>query len=152
MRVTNAEFYTRTRTLPLLRNRGNGTFEYFGRAADEIAADLFVAAGDLVLRSVKSGKEIFRLKDKADTTYEILVENEYLPEAHTESSSHFKYYYRLITKPPAQWYDFKVADDTVFSGNRHFNHAVIRSNFIAPGSTKTPCMMWGLGKRKDSLQ
>ena len=82
MRVTSGEFYTKTRTVPLLRNRGNGTFEYFGSAADEVAANLF-ADGDVVLRSAKSGKEILRLKDKPGTTYEIVVENEFMNEAQT---------------------------------------------------------------------
>ena len=143
MRVNSGEFYTRTRTVPLLRNRGNGTFEYFGRAADEVAADLFVGAGDIVLRSTNSGKEILRLKDKPGTTYEIVVENEYMTEAHEANTSHFRYYYRLITKPRDEWYDFKVADDT-FSAHRQFNHA-------SPGSNRTPCTMWGLGRRKNSL-
>ncbi len=147
MRVTNGEFYTKTRTLPLLRNRGNGTFEYFGRAADEIAAGLFVGEGDVVLRSVNSGKEILRLKDKPGTTYEVVVENEYMEEEHTANASHFKYYYRLITKPQEQWYDFKVADDEVFSTHRH--HA---SSYVAPGTTKTPCMLWGFGKRTNPLR
>ena len=150
MRVTSGELYTRTRTLPLLRNKGDGTFEYFGSAADEIAADLFVETGDGVLRSANSGKEILRLKDKPGTTYEVIVENEYLTEAHAQAMTHFKYYYGLISKPRAEWYDFKVADDTVFSAHQHFNHAM--SSYVAPGSTKTPCMPWGFGKRKDSLE
>jgi hypothetical protein len=146
MRVTSGEFYTKTRTVPLLRNRGNGTFEYFGSAADEIAGDLFVDAGDIVLRSTNSGKEILRLKDKPGTTYEIVVENEFMTEAHAANTGHFSYYYRLITKPRDEWYDFKVADDTIFSGHQQFNHA------ITPGSTRTPCMPLGFGKRKDSLK
>lgn len=150
MRVTSGEFYTKTRTLPLLRNRGNGTFEYFGRAADEVAADLFVDAGDVVLRSANSGKEILRLKDKPGTTYEIVVENEFMPEAHAANMSHFKYYYRLITKPREQWYDFKVADD--FSALRQFNHANAMFSYVSPGSARTPCMLWGFGKRTNPLR
>lgn len=141
VRVTSGEFYTKTRTLPLLRNRGNGTFEYFGRAADEIAAGLFVDAGDVVLRSTNSGKEIVRLKDKPGTTYEIVFENEYMTEAHVDKGSHFRYYYRLITKPRGEWYDFKVADD-----------ALVSAHHATPGSLRTPCMLWGFGKRKSSLQ
>ena len=148
MRVTSGEFYTKTRTHPLLRNKGNGTFEYFGRAADEIAADLFVGAGEVVLKSANSGKEILRLKDKPGTTYEIVIENEYTPTAHT-ADSHFGYYYRLITKPRDEWYDFKVADDTAVSTQRHFNHAI---TMVPPGTSKAPCMVWGLGKRTDSLK
>jgi len=141
MRVTSGEFYTKTRTQPLLRNRGNGTFEYFGRAADEVAADLFVGAGDVVLRSANTGKEIFRLKDKPGTTYEIVVENQPIPEPHA-AGSHFSYYYRLITKPRDEWYDFKVADDSSFSAH----HA------IRPGTSRAPCMGWGLGKRTNTLK
>src|SRR6185503_3636326 len=99
LRVSSGEFYTRTRTRPLLRNKGDGTFEYFGRAADEIAGDLFVDAGDVVLRSVNSGKEILRLKDVPGTTYEIVVENEFITEEHGRSAGHSDYYYRLISKP-----------------------------------------------------
>lgn len=146
MRVTSGEFYTKTRTHPLLRNRGNGTFEYFGRAADEIAADLFVDAGDVVLRSTNSGKEILRLKDKLGTTYEIVVENEYMAD-HEANISHFGYYYRLITKPRDEWYDFKVADE-----NFSAHHAITRSGYVSPGSTRAPCMAWGFGKRKTSLR
>ena len=144
MRVTSGEFYTKTRTVPLLRNRGNGTFEYFGSAADEVAANLF-ADGDVVLRSAKSGKEILRLKDKPGTTYEIVVENEFMNEAQT-NGGHFGYYYRLINKPRDEWYDFKVADDTVVSAHQHFNHA------FTPGSSRTPCAPLGFGKRKDFLK
>lgn len=140
MRITNGEFYTKTKTQPLLRNKGNGTFEYFGSAADEIAADLFVDSGDVVLRSANSGKEILRLKDKPGTTYEVVVENQFMSEAHAANSGHFSYYYRLVTKPPDEWYDFKVADASFF------NHP------IAPGSTRTPCMVLGLSKRKSSLK
>jgi hypothetical protein len=150
MRVTSGEFYTKTRTLPLLRNRGNGTFEYFGRAADEVAADLFVEAGDVVMRSANSGKEILRLKDKPGTTYEIVVENELMPETHAANMSHFKYYYRLITKPREQWYDFKVADD--FSASRQFSHANTMSSYLSPGTSRTPCMLWGFGKRTNPLR
>ena len=88
LRVTNGEFYTRTKTRPLLRKKGNGAFEYFGSAAEEIAADLFVEAGDVVLRSANSGKEILRLKDKPGTSYEIVVENEFITEAHGRSTGH----------------------------------------------------------------
>ena len=145
MRVTSGEFYTKTRTQPLLRNRGNGTFEYFGRAADEIAADLFVD-GDVVLRSTNSGKVILRLKDKPETSYEIVIENEYMTEAHV-ANSHFRYYYRLITKPRHEWYDFKVADE-----NFSAHHAITRSSYASPGTSRTPCMAWGFGKRTSSLK
>ena len=150
MRVTSGEFYTKTRTHPLLRNRGDGTFEYFGRAADEVAADLFVEVGDVVLRSANSGKEILKLKDKPGTSYEVIVENEFMPEAHAANMSHFKYYYRLITKPREQWYDFKVADD--FSAARQSNHANTMFSYVSPGSNRTPCTLWGFGKRTNPLR
>lgn len=151
LRVTSGEFYTKTRTLPLLRNRGNGTFEYFGRAADEVAADLFVGAGDVVIRSANSGKEILRLKDKPGTTYEIVVSNEFMAEAHA-NVTHFSYYYRLITKPRYEWYDFKVADDTLVSAHGQFHHAITRSTYVLPGTTRAPCMLWGFGKRTNPLK
>ena len=143
MRLTSGEFYTKTRTQPLLRNRGNGTFEYFGSVADEIAADLFVD-GDVVLRSANSGKEILRLKDKPGTTYEIVVKNEFMTEAHAADMGHFSYYYRLITKPRDKWYDFKMADISA-------NHVSTRFSY-APGSTRAPCMVLGFGRRKESLE
>ena len=143
MRLTSGEFYTKTRTRPLLRNKGNGTFEYFGRAADEIAADLFVGAGDVVLRSANTGKEILRLKDKPGTTYEIVVENEFLTDTHAVNLGHFGYYYSLITKPRDEWYDFKAAD---LSSHRHLHH------YVPPTTDEIPCMPWGFGKRKSSLQ
>jgi len=152
LRVTSGEFYTKTRTPPLLRNRGNSTFKYFGSAADEIAADLFVDAGDVDLRSANSGKKILKLKNKPDTTYEIIVENQPMTEINASNMGHFKYYYRLITKPRAEWYDFKVAADNIFSTNHDFNHANIMASYVSPGSTRAPCMSVGVGKRKNSLQ
>jgi hypothetical protein len=142
LRITSGEFYTRTRTRPLLRSKGNGPFEYFGSAADEIAADLFVDAGDVVLRSANSGKEILRLKDKPGTSYEIVVENEFITEAHGRSTGHSEYYYRFITKPRDEWYDFKVARQTS-SANSHFNH------YAGP---EAACFPWWIFKRKNSLK
>lgn len=146
LRVTSGEFYTKTKTRPLLRNRGNGTFEYFGSAADDVAADLFVDSGDVVLRSANSGKEILRLKDKPSTTYEIVVENEFMTEAHAANIGHFKHYYRLISKPREEWYDFKVVDDKAFPVNHRFNH------YVSPRLDQIPCMPWGFSKRKNSLE
>ncbi len=147
LRLTSGEFYTKAKTPPLLRNRGNGTYEYFGSGADAVAGDLFAGAGDVVLRSMNSGKEILRLNDKPGTTYEIVVENQPLTEAHADSVGHFSYYYRLFPKPRNEWYDFKVVDDAVFSTNTHFNH----TNIVSPGSTRAPCMLVGVSKRKNSL-
>jgi len=59
VRVSSGEFYTKTRTLPLMRNRGDGTFEYFGKAADEIAVDLSVNAGDIYLRDAEERRADF---------------------------------------------------------------------------------------------
>lgn len=143
LRITSGEFYTRARTRPLLRNQGNGTFEYFGSAADEIAADLFVQTGDVVLRSANSGKEILRLKDVSGTSYEIVVDNEFITEAHGRSTGHSDYYYRLITKPRDEWYDFKVARQTDSSVISHFNH------YAGP---EAACFPWWLIKRRNSLR
>ena len=147
LRVMSGEFYTKTRTPPLLRNRGHGNYEYFGSAADEIAADLS-DAGDVVLRSANSGKEILRLNDKPGTTYEIVVENQPVTDVHA-SGGHFSYYYRLITKPRQEWYDFKVTDDAIISINHHANSRV---NYAALGSARFPCMPAGVGKRTNSLK
>ena len=59
VRVSSGEFYTKTRTLPLMRNRGDRTFEYFGKAADEIAVDLSVNAGDIYLRDAEERRADF---------------------------------------------------------------------------------------------
>jgi len=142
LRVSSGEFYTRTRTRPLLRNKGNGTFEYFGSAADEIAADLFVE-GDVVLRSANSGKEILRLRNTPGSSYEIVVENEFIADAHDRGAGHFEYYYRLITKPQDEWYDFKVARQTSASANSHFNH------YAGP---EAACFPWWIFKRTNSLK
>ena len=140
LRVSSGEFYTKTRTRPLLRNKGNGTFEYFGSAAEEIAADLFIDAGDVVLRSANSGKEILRLKDVPGTSYEIVVENEFLTDAHSRSAGHFENYYRLISKPREEWYDFKVIRQTVSSANNHY------------AGPEAACFPWWIFKRKSSLK
>ncbi|HWN10934.1 MAG TPA: hypothetical protein VNO50_16980 [Pyrinomonadaceae bacterium] len=157
-RVTSGEFYTKSKTRPLMRNQGDGTFQYFGSAADEIAADAFLNSGDVVLRSGKSGKEILRLKQKPNTTYEIIIENE--PLAHLEhvasTFTHFQYYYRLIAKPKAEWYEFKLASDAVSSatadsGRERF---MVASYLIpvSPGTDRIPCMPAGVGRRKKSLR
>lgn len=140
LRVSSGEFYTRTRTRPLLRNKGNGAFEYFGSAADEIAADLFVDAGDVVLRSANSGKEILRLKDVPGTSYEIVVENEFTGDAHARSAGHFEYYYRLITKPRDEWYDFKMVRQSGASVNNHY------------AGPEAACFPWWIFKRTNSLK
>lgn len=157
-RVTSGEFYTKSKTPPLMRNQGDGTFQYFGSAADEIAAGAFLKSGDVVLRSEKSGKEILRLKEKPDTTYEIVIENE--PLAHLEHAAstltHFQYYYRLIAKPKAEWYEFKLASDSVSSstadsGRERFMFASYLIPAI-PGTDRAPCMPAGVSKRKKSLR
>src|SRR6266446_7009751 len=47
LHVNGGEFYTKTTTLPLTRRKGDGTFEYFGRIAQEIATDVFLEDGDM---------------------------------------------------------------------------------------------------------
>ncbi len=110
LRVRNGQFYTNKRTPPLMRKKGDGTFEYFGRAAQEVATDVSLEEGDLVLRSEKTGTEILRLKQKPDTTYEIIIENAPVPQEHmTVTVNHFQYYYRLLAVPKAEWFEFKRA-------------------------------------------
>jgi len=113
VRMTSGEFYTKGRSRPLMRRQGDGTFQLFGSIADEIAADLPIKGGDVVLRSTKSGKEILRLPRKPATTYEIIFENLPVTDGHMAtmvgSSDHFQYYYHVIAKPKTEWFEFKIA-------------------------------------------
>jgi hypothetical protein len=160
LRVTSGEFYTKTKTAPLMRNQGDGTFQYFGSAANEIAADAVLEAGDMVLRSEKSGREIERLKEKPDTTFYIIIENEPTAETHSAhvaaSFTHFQYYYRLISKPKAEWYEFKLFDDAVSSATSDSEEMsfmfALYLRPLPPDTTRVPCMPAGVGKRKESLR
>ena len=146
VKFSNGEFYTKTTTLPLQRKMGGKTFEFFGRVAQEIAADFFLDDGDFVLTSQASGAELFRLKQKPDTTYELIFENAPPPTHHSAMrANHFQYYYRLFPMPKSQWYEFRVAPQalaqTDLTGkNLHF------AKFAHPPLTdEAPCMGSGYG-------
>ena len=158
VRITSGEFYTKTKTAPLMRNKGNGTFQYFGSAANEIAADAFIETGVIVLRSKESGREILRLNEKPNTSYKIVIENEPVaegPDAHlAASSTHFHYYYRLITKPKAEWYDFRLDDAVGFTPTSDVERARFAfASYLHPvfPRDRIPCMPAGVGQRKRSL-
>src|SRR6185436_7259272 len=127
LRMTSGEFYTKGKSRPMMRRQGDGTFQYFGSVAEEIAADI-ITEGDVVLRSSKSGKEILRLPRKAATTYEIILENQPVTGGHmaSMSSDHFQYYYQVIAKPKTEWFEFKFAVAA--------NHAS-----LPPGTPTIPC-------------
>jgi hypothetical protein len=139
LHINSGEFYTKTTTLPLTRRKGNGTFEEFGRAAQEIATDVFLEDGDMVLRSEKT--EIFRLKEKPDTVYEIVIEN--LPVQHdytSTNSNHFQFYYRVFPMQPVEWYEFRVASRAKVLGLNFF-----RAGWSVPSTDAAPCMGAGYG-------
>jgi hypothetical protein len=109
VKFSAGEFYTKTTTRPLQRKLGGNTFEYFGRVAQEIATDVFLEEGDFVLTSQATGKEILRLQQKPDTTYELVFENAPPPTQHLAmQANHFQYYYGLFPMPKSQWYEFRV--------------------------------------------
>jgi hypothetical protein len=109
VKFSAGEFYTKTTTRPLQRKLGGNTFEYFGRVAQEIATDVFLEEGDFVLTSQATGKEILRLQQKPDTTYELVFENAPPPTQHLAmQANHFHYYYGLFPMPKSQWYEFRV--------------------------------------------
>jgi hypothetical protein len=145
LRMTSGEFYTRAKSRPTMRRQGDGTYQYFGSVAEEIAADFHIVRGDVVLRSAKSGKEILRLARRPGTTYEIILENQPETVGHmasmASSSDHFQYYYQVIAKPKTEWFEFKLAGDS-----NQFSHVS-----SPPGTPTIPCQPTGLGKRKQSL-
>ena len=109
VKFSSGEFYTKTTTRPLERRMGGKTFEYFGRVAQEIATDVFLEEGDFVLTSQASGREILRLQQKPDTTYELVFENNPPPMQHPAmGANHFQYYYGFFPMPKSQWYEFRV--------------------------------------------
>ena len=109
VKFSSGEFYTKTTTRPLQRRLGGNTFEYFGRVAQEIATDVFLEDGDFVLTSQATGKEILRLQEKPDTTYELVFENAPPPTHHVPmGANHFQYYYEFFPMPKSQWYEFRV--------------------------------------------
>ena len=152
VRVTSGEFYTKDKSRPVLRRQGDGTFQLFGSIAEEIAAD-YVTRGDVVLRSVKSGKEILRLPAKPATTYEIILENQPVTDGHmasmASSSDHFQYYYQVIAKPKTEWFEFKIADPTVGAASDSNQFRVIAASYVSPPPAPDPatCGLLGLLKR-----
>jgi hypothetical protein len=109
VKFSSGEFYTKTTTSPLQRRMGGNTFEYFGRVAQEIATDVFLEAGDFVLTSQATGKEILRLQEKPDTTYELVFDNNPPPMQQSGmGANHFQYYYGFFPMPKSQWYEFRV--------------------------------------------
>ena len=152
LRVASGEFYTNRKTSPLMLKKGDGTFQYFGSAAEEVAADVSLENGDLVLRSAKRG-EILRLKEKADTAYEIVIENAPIAQHHMASNpNHFQYYYRLIAKPKAEWYEFKAADAAMSSAGDSSSATFTLASYLVPDTTRVPCMPAGVGKRARPLR
>jgi hypothetical protein len=128
VRFSAGEFYTKTTTRPLQRKLGAETFEYFGRAAQEIATDVFLENGDFVLTSQASGKEILRLQQKPDTTYELVFDNNPSTTQHPAmGANHFQYYYGFFPMPKSQWYEFRVVPRA-----SEFAHS--------PGTDEIPCM------------
>ena len=146
VKFSNGEFYTKTTTLPLQRKMGGKTFEYFGRAAQEIATDVFLEDGDFVLTSQGSGAEIFRLKQKPDTTYELVFENAPPPMQHfAMRANHFQYYYRLFPMPKSQWYEFRVVSPALAQSGSQERERNRMEFAHAPGSDEAPCMGSGYG-------
>ena len=113
------------------------TFEYFGRVAQEIATDVFLEEGDFVLTSQATGKEILRLQEKPDTTYELVFDNNPPPMQHPGmGANHFQYYYGFFPMPKSQWYEFSVVPPGL-SQARNLNLV----EFAHPPRTdEVPCM------------
>ena len=156
LRMTSGEFYTKSKSRPVMRRQGDRTFQLFGSIAEEIAAD-FVTRGDVVLRSVKSGKEILLLPAKSGSTYEIIFENQPITEGHMASmasnSDHFQYYYQVIAKPKTEWFEFKIADPTAaLSDSNQFR--VISASYVSPPPAPDPatCGILGLLQRLVGLK
>jgi len=142
LHVRSGEFYTNKRTPPLMRRKGDGAFDSFGSAAQEVATDVFLGEGDLVWRSEKTGREILRLKQKPDTTYEIIIENASVPQEHmTPSANHFQYYYQLFGIPKAEWYDFKAAGHATSLRPAGSRSANLVANYLP--NVDAPCMPVG---------
>jgi hypothetical protein len=143
VKFTSGEFYTKTTTRPLERKLGDETFEYFGRVAQEIATDVFLEEGDFVLTSQTSGTEIFRLKQKPDTTYELVFENAPPPMQHPAMrSNHFRYYYGFFPMPKSQWYEFRVVHSQTGLRGRNVN---ILEFSHPPLTDESPCSSVGYG-------
>jgi len=143
MRITGGEFYTKKRTLPLMRKQGDGKFQYFGRVTDELATNINLADGDFVLRSGE-GTEMLRLKQKLGSTFEVVIENTFVGDHRMAASlNHFHYYYDLLTEPPAERYEFRAINGSDFAKARF---ALAKyADARAPLTDESPCMPIILG-------
>lgn len=145
LKFSSGEFYTKSTTRPLQRRVGGDSFEYFGRVAHETATDVFLEDGDFVLTSQASRAEILRLKQKPDTTYELVFENAPLPTHHVQAN-HFHYYYQLFPMPKSQWYEFRViSPPLVHTGVKGRNQRQMEFAH-APSTDEAPCMPVGGGR------
>ena len=146
VKFSNGEFYTKTTTRPLQRKIGAQTFEYFGRVAQEIATDVFLEDGDFVLTSQASGREILRLKQKPDITYELVFENNPSPMQHLATeANHFQYYYGFFPMPKSLWYEFRVIPPALSQiGLRGTNLKPVQFAH-APRTDEIPCLPLGYG-------
>ena len=144
VKFSAGEFYTKTTTRPLQRKQGGNTFEYFGRVAQEIATDVFLEEGDFVLTSQATGKEILRLQQKPDTTYELVFENAPPPTQHLAMrGNHFQYYYGLFPLPKSQWYEFRVVPRGLSQTGLNERNLVEFAH--PPASDESPCSAVGYG-------
>lgn len=144
VKFSAGEFYTKTTTRPLQRKQGGNTFEYFGRVAQEIATDVFLEEGDFVLTSQATGKEILRLQQKPDTTYELVFENAPPPTQHLAMrANHFQYYYGLFPMPKSQWYEFRVVPRGLSQTGLNERNLVEFAH--PPVSDESPCSAVGYG-------
>ena len=141
VKFSRGEFYTKTTTRPLERKLGGKTFEYFGRVAQEIATDVFLEEGDFVLTSQASGREILRLQQKPDTTYELVFENNPPPMQHPAmGANHFQYYYGFFPMPKSQWYEFRVVPRALSQTGLSGRNLDLLEFAHPPRSDEIPCM------------
>ena len=146
VKFSSGEFYTKTTTRPLQRRMGGNTFEYFGRVAQEIATDVFLEDGDFVLTSQATGKEILRLQEKPDTTYELVFENAPPPTHHVPmGANHFQYYYGFFPMPKSQCYEFRVVPPAFAQTDLKRRNLNLVEFAHAPSSNDAPCGGAGYG-------
>ena len=146
VKFSSGEFYTKTTTSPLQRRMGGNTFEYFGRVAQEIATDVFPEDGDFVLTSQATGKEILRLQEKPDTTYELVFENAPPPTHHVPmGANHFQYYYGFFPMPKSQWYELRVVPSAFAQTDLRSRNLNLVEFAHAPSSNDSPCGGAGYG-------
>jgi hypothetical protein len=148
VKFSSGEFYTKTTTLPLQRKVGSKTFEYFGRIAQEIATDVFLEDGDFVLTSQASGREILRLQQEPDTTYELVFENAPPPTQHVPmGANHFQYYYGFFPMPKSQWYEFRVVRPGLAQIDLNGRNLNLVEFAHPPSNNEAPCGGVGYGGR-----